>query len=424
MRAKVSVSGITGISRVIAAVIAALSGSLAAISLSAQDTGSTPANDKEMQARRRPATYLTVFNNGYGGDDLPTDLARYEKLVKTVSEKGNFNAVLCQYSAARAAICKKYGIKMIVDLLGPDAHVFQKVEACEKLCTSLRGDQTVIAYHLWADKFGKQGAGRERDIRNVHKWDPTHATYIGTYQNGGIGHLAESDFISYYDFSWKRGMNKNFPNLLSAWNTAKLHDNRLGRYVETDAGLAGEGNFNRSLFTQNTSIACGLRAVLWFIGSRIMDMQALEFNQNGLDAAKVNAWLKPMWLEIPRLGLPTSIYATPVTMDFNNKPVGDAGKPAFAPGLENCSFPKDFWIQPVSGEFVMGISKYDGTTADAAYLANLNAYAGQNVKLKLGKPVKAMIFSRETGKYEELKQTDGVIAFKLEPAGGALLRFQ
>lgn len=377
-----------------------------------------------MQAKRRPQMYLTVFNNGYGTDDLPADLTKFEQLVKTISTQGNFNAVMCKYTPERLAICKKYGVKMIVDLLNGDVHVFKNPKACEELCVSLRNNPTVVAYHLWADKFGKTGAGRERDINNVHQWDPTHATYSGTYQSGGIGHLAGSDFISYYDFAWKRGIQKNFPNLLAAWNTAEVHNNRLGRYVETDAGLPGKGNYNRALFTQNTSIACGLRAVLWFIGSRLMDMNTIQFNQNGLDAAQVNAWLKPLWFEIPKLGLPIAIYATPVTKDFNNKPVGTDGKAVAAPGLENCAFPKDFWIQPVSGEFVMGISEYDGTNTEAAYVANLNAYAEQDVKLKLGKPVKVLLFNRGTGKYDPLKSANGLVEFKLEPAGAALLRFQ
>ena len=109
---------------------------------------------------------------------------------------------------------------------------------------------------------------------------------------------------------------------------------------------------------------------------------------------------------------------------INNNPVAQTGKPVYAPGLGNSAIPKDFWIQPVSGEFVMGVSKYNGTAADAIYLANLNAYAAQDVKLKLTKPVKAAIFSRETGKYVPLQQPAGELAFKLEPAGAALVRFE
>jgi hypothetical protein len=238
-----------------------------------------------------------------------------------------------------------------------------------------------------------------------------------------MSYLAKSDFIAYYDFSWKRGPHKNFSNLLTAWSLAKLHDNRIGRYVETDPGRPGEGNYLRSLYLQNTSIACGLRCCLWFIGSRIMDMNTLEFNQLGKDAAKVNAWTKPLWSEIPRLGLPTAIYSTPISKDSGNHDLpAEGGALKMPPGLEGHDFPKDFWLQPVRGEFVMGISKYDGS-CDGAYVANHNAYAEQDVKLKVAKGRHARIFNRRSGKFEDLPVVNGTIAFKLEKAGGQLLLF-
>lgn len=412
MRTVRSARKVAGIGTTIAAAAAILSGTLA----TAQDL------DKEQQAKRRPSTFLVIFNDGYGDDNLPAAPADYEKMAKTLSE-ANFNSILGKYTPERLAICKKLGMRMVVDLLQADMHVYKNPQAAEALCNKLRNDPTVAAYHLWADLFGKMGAGRERDINNVHKWDPTHATYIGTYRNHGIGHLAGSDFVSYYDFAWKRGIQGNFPHLFGAWNTAKKFDNRLGRYIESTPGQPGKGNFNRLLFLENTSIACGMRAVMYFIGRDQIDLKTMNLTETGKDAGKVNTWLKPLWSELPKVGLPTAIYGTPITKDFGDQPVTVA-QPAYAPGLENCAFPKDFWIQPVSGEFVMGVSKYNNTAADAVYVANLNAYAEQDVKLKLGKTVKAMIFDREKGKYEELKASGGVVGFKLDAGGGALIRFE
>ena len=392
-------------------------------SLCAQGASPAPEIDREAQAKRRPQVFLSVFNNGYAHDNLPTNAVQFERLIKTISTEGHFNTVLCAYSPERLALCKKYGVKLMVDLLCAPQHIYRNPKECEELCTRLRHDPTVVGYHLWSDRFGKQGAGRAHDIDNVHTWDPTHATYSGTYRNEGIHHLAKSDLVAYYDFCWKRGVQSNFPHLLGAWKQARLYDNRLGRFIECDAGQPGKGNVNRSLFTINTSIACGLRTVLWFIGSGQMNMETQELNEAGRDAGKVNAWLKPLWQEIPKLGLPTAIYATPVTRDFNDRPASTNNVAVKAPGLENCEFPKDFWIQPVSGEFVMGLSKYNGTAEDAVYVANLNAYAGQDVKLKLGRKTKALLYSREAGQYEELKSVGDEIGFKLEPAGSALLRF-
>jgi hypothetical protein len=380
---------------------------------------------KSVRAKRRPKTYLAIFINGYGGDPMPAEPDQFEKLLKSISTQGRFNAVLCKYTPEREALCRKYKVFMVADLLADGVHVYKNPKECEALLKKLRGNDAIAAYHLWSDRFGKTGAGRARDINNVHKWDPTHATYIGTYKNYGLEHLVKSDFISYYDFSWKRGREKNFRNLLSAWKVASVHDNRLGRYCETDAGLPGKGNPNRLLYIQTTSIACGLRAAMWHIGSRIMNMKTFEFNQYGKDLARVNAWIEPMRAEIAKIGLPDAIYSTPWTTDWNHKPVPRKdGRAVMPPALEKNQFPKDFWIQPAGGEFVMGVSKYDSGDKDVIFLANHDAYGEQDVKLKLTRPAKPRIFNRKTRKYDALPVVDGVISLKLEAAGGAIVLFE
>lgn len=374
----------------------------------------------DLQADRRLKSYLAVFLNGYGNDGLPEDDGAFEKLLTAVKTKGHFNAILCRYTPSREALCRKYEMGMVVDLLGTP-HVYQDPQGCEKLLKSMRGNPTVVAYHLWSDRIGKSGPGRARDIDNVHAWDPTHPTWAGTYRSEGIDFFARSDIVSYYDFSWKRGPEKNFPHLLSAWNVAKVHGNRLGRYCETDPGLPGKGNPNRVLYVQTTSIACGLRASMWHIGSRIMDMKTFEFNQFGKDLAWVNQTLAPIREQIAKLGLPTAIYSTTVRFDPNHRPLQQAALP---PGLEKNAFPADFWIQPVSGDFVGGFSTYDESSRRAAFFANHDAYAEQSVKLRLRGPAKPQIFNPAGGKFERLKSDgDQSIEFKLAPAGGAILLF-
>jgi hypothetical protein len=382
-----------------------------------------PFPDPALQARRRPETYLAIFNNGYGSDMLPPEPARFEMLLAVIAREGRFNAVLCTYTPEREILCRKHRVRMVVDLLSTP-HVYKEPEACEALLAKLRGNPMIAAYHLWSDRFGSAGAGRARDIDNVHRWDPTHATYSGTYQSGGIGSLARSDFVSYYDFAWKRGPHKHFPNLLAAWRTAHRHDSRLGRYCTTDAGLPGKGNYNRMLYTQTTSIAFGLRAAMWHIGSRIMDMKAFRFNAYGKDLARVNAWIEPLRAEIAKIGLPTAVYSTPWTLDWNNRPVeATEEKRAMPPGLEEHAFPADFWIRPAGGEFVMGVSKYDGGKQDVVFLANHNAYAAQDVILKLSREARPRIFDRARGAYERATVREGAFPLTLEPAGGAIVLF-
>jgi len=76
---------------------------------------------KEMQAKRRPPTYLAIFINGYGTDPLPQEPAQFERLLKAVTKEGHFNAILCQYSPQREALCKKHNVLMVVDLLADRA---------------------------------------------------------------------------------------------------------------------------------------------------------------------------------------------------------------------------------------------------------------------------------------------------------------
>jgi len=395
---------------------------LASVFASASVAADAQPIDKQMQAKRRVNTYLAIFMNGYSGDPMPKEPAQFDKLLGVITKQGHFNAVLCKYTPAREALCKKHKVLMVADLLAEGLHVYRNPAECEQLLKKLRGNPTIAAYHLWADRFGKMGRGRARDINNVHKWDPTHATYAGTYKNYSLNYLAKSDFVSYYDFSWKRGPHKNFPHLLSAWKAASVHDNRLGRYCATDPGRPGKGNPNRLLYIQTTSIACGLRAAMWHIGSRIMNMSTFQFNQYGKDLASVNAYIKPMRKEIAKIGLPKAIYSTPWTTDWNHRPVPQTeGKTVMPPGLENNRFPKDFRIQPVSGEFVMGISKYDSKDKDVVFIANHDAYGAQDVKLKLTGSAKPRIFNRKTGKYAFLRVTGGTVSFKLEPAGGEIV---
>jgi hypothetical protein len=382
----------------------------------------------ELFAARRPSVYLTVFNNGYTGDPLPHDPADFERLVRTIKEEGHFNVILCKWTAEREVICRKYGIYMMVDLLADEHHLYRPEtwQNAKALCERLRNNPTVVAYHLWSDRIGPSGAGRTRDIRNVQTWDPTTPTFAGGYQSRGIGSLAESDFVSYYDFSWKRGPHRNFGNLLAAWRTASINDGRLGRYVETDAGRPGAGNAARMQYIQITSIACGLRTTLFFIGSRIMNMHTFELNQYGRDVARVNAYIAPMRHEIAKLGLPYAIYSTPWTIDFNNRPVPGADEQTvYPPALEDHAFPADFWIQPVTGEFVIGVSKYAGSDKDVVFIANHNAYAPQTVTLRITRPdATAKIFNHQTRRYDTMPVTDATVTFQLDPAGGTIIIFK
>ena len=374
------------------------------------------------RAQRRPTEFFSVFHFGYGADNMPQELERFETLVRRISAAG-YNAILCKYTEERADVCKKHGIRMVVDLLVPQHHVYKSPGPCKALCQSLRDDPVVLAYHLWSDRFGDQAAGRIRDIRNVHKWDPTHPTYIGTYEDEGIAALAESDLIGYYDFHWKRNPQKNFVHLLAARNIAEQNDARIARLVSADPahGRTGAGNIARHRYTLNTSIACGLKGCLWFIGERTMNTRTLEWTGLGLDVNHVLAEIMPMKHEIPKLGNAVAIYSTPITRTLKNRPTG-SDVPIMPRGLEAHRFPDTFWIQPGTGEFVMGVFRYEGKL-DAVFVASHNACAEQEVTLEIRRDERIRLFDRAKSEWRDLPVEDQTVTFTLDWGGGELLLF-
>lgn len=378
--------------------------------------------EKAAKEQRRPAEFYSIFNFGYGGDDFPADAALFEKIVKKLGEEGQFNAILCAYTDERAEICKKHGMKMMVDLLSAEYHVYKSPEKTQELLKKLQGNDVILGYHLWSDRFGGTGEGRVRDINNVNQWDPTHPAYSATYKSDGLNYVANADIFGWYDFHWKRsGWHRHFSRLKNALPLAQQNNTIFYSLLSTDSGNPGAGNYNRSLWSANQGIAFGMKGCLWFIGMRQMDKGTGEWTALGHDINKVNAQLMPLKEEIMKVGVPSAVYATPITKDANNRDVADA--PAMIGELQGNEFPADFWIQPAAGEFTMGVFK-DDEGRDAVFVANLNAYAGQTMKLKLAKPVKASLFNRGEGKWVDLAVTNGQVSFETGPGEGELIRFE
>ncbi|KPK41761.1 MAG: hypothetical protein AMK72_14940 [Planctomycetes bacterium SM23_25] len=164
----------------------------------------------------KPAEFANVFSFGYGSDEMPKDDARFDALLARIKAAG-FNTIHCTYTGNRLALCRKHGVKMMVDLLAADTghHVYKTVEIAKALCESLRGNPDLWGYNIWNDEFGKTGLGRLRDLANVRTWDPTHPAYCGTYRTHGMGHLTSADVFGYYDFHWRRGPEAHFPHLMA-----------------------------------------------------------------------------------------------------------------------------------------------------------------------------------------------------------------
>jgi hypothetical protein len=154
-----------------------------------------------------------------------------------------------------------------------------------------------------------------------------------------------------------------------------------------------------------------------------MNRKTLEWTTTGRDILQVNKEIAPLAKELAKLGNPGAVYSTTITRTLNNEPLAGDAKEAMPPGLEKNAFPKDFWLQPAGGEFVLGVFK-DDQKRDAVFVANHNAYATQKVVLKVEGSVKVTLFNREAGKWQPLEVVEGLVRFQLAEGGGELLRFE
>jgi hypothetical protein len=367
----------------------------------------------------KPVEFALVFSFGYAGDHLPSDDTRFDQLLQTIREAG-FNTIHCIYTDRRLELCKKRGIKMMVDLLAEQHHVYQSPAKARAVCEKLRDHPAAWGYNIWNDSFGKSGAGRRRDVNAVRQWDPTHPAYVGTYRTHGMSELVNADIIGYYDFHWKRGTGQHFPHLLAYRSWAREHDAWFYTWLSATSGQAGKGNFNRCLYSANTGIACGLKGILWFLGPALMNSTTQEWTEAGRDVARVNKEVLPLARELAKLGNPSAVYSTPITRTLNNEPLPDGRNEALPPGLGNNAFPKDFWIQPAGGEFLLGVFQ-DDRKRDLIFLANHNAYAAQDVALRVSREVVVRLFNRREGRWQPLAVGGGVVRLRLGPAGGELL---
>lgn len=365
--------------------------------------------------KRRSDDFAVVFQMGYAGDHFPRDRKEFEMAIVAAKE-AHYNVVLCKHEDWREELCRKHGLKMMVDLLVADHHVYKNTEGAKALCESLRESDTIYAYHLWSDKFGGTAAGRSRDIANVHKWDPNHAAYVGDYGAREIGGVEDPDLVGYYDFHWKRG--GHWRHLQRACEAAMKTNSFFLKYADGAPGKVGVGNYNRVLYTISMSLAHGLKGYTFHHTGGEIDKKTWEWKTLGGDLAKVNAEVALLGPELMKIGNPTAVYSTPITKTAKDRPTGDEN-PTVPPELE--AIPGDYWMQVEAGEAVVGVFK-EGKGRDALLFANHNSYQPQAMKLAFQAPVKGVArFDRKGGAWKRLTVSGGTVEFELPPAAPELL---
>jgi len=361
-----------------------------------------------------PSEFASIFSFGYLNDIMPKTEEEFEKLLVKLKE-GGFNVIHCAYTDWRLELCRKHGVKMMIDLLAPPYRFFTNRENVEALCIKLRGDEAVWGYNLWNDKFGSRGEhgpGLNQRVVRIRTWDPTHPTFVGTYLHIGMGAVTDADAIGYYDYHWSRGRQKHFPYLMQYRHWAVQRRAIFCRWVAVKTAKSGEEIYRRNLFTINTSIACGLKGALWFLGQ---DMMARDgWSAAGQAVCRVNHEVMPLKKLIMKIGNPVDVYSTVIPIKTDDKP---------DPVNKLHGFPKDFWLQRDSGHFILGIYK-DAEKRDYAFIASHDHTAAHDVTLAASKPVKVEMFDREQGKWRPVEVKDGKFTVHLEISGGELLRFE
>jgi len=279
------------------------------------------------------------------------------------------------------------------------------------ICGKVRGSKGVWGYGLYYDA-GTNGSYLNHAIEKLRTWDPTHVSFVGSYRHGGLETVTiNPGCYGWYDFHWQRGLLWHYLDMMVVHDICKRRGAIMANYPQY-SGL------KQDLFTLNQCIAAGAKMTIWFIGGP-MSRDTYVWNDNQ-DLVRIAAEIRPLYKELMLIGSPSAFYSTPVNKTPDNKPVPAPAVPRwFKP------FPADCWVQPVSGEAMIGLFKYaDGT--DALYVANHNAFAPQEMKLKFNRPgaLKVLLFDRKQGSWKPLEVTDNTVNFTLDAAGGELLKLQ
>lgn len=370
-----------------------------------------------------PTEFAFVFSPGYGTiDHFPSDPAVFENFLVNMKRTG-FNTIHCVYRDWRLPLCRKHGVKMMIDVLawkeGAETGIRRPHQRAtvEAICKKVRGDEGVWGYNLWNEKldyFGRpDGKDLDAYLAMIREWDPTHPVWVGTYRNYYINLLKGNPGVfGYYDYHWQRGMNWHFADLEWYRGFANQRGAHIGRWIMGS-------DYNRNSFTLNTSIAYGLKVVIWFIGAPFDARGNVDEKHRFHHLVRIGEETHNMYPELMKLGRPAAVYSTATSRAPDNRDK-DPGIPAHTK-----PFPDDHWLRVKQGEAVAGFFAYpDG--GDAVYFANHNAFAWQGMVIALAKQkderAQAWQFDRKVGGWAPFEPGD-LFSFPISPGGGELFRF-
>lgn len=403
---------------------------LPCLTAAGQDPLDNPADEgfdaPKTLAPPQPKEFAFVFAMPYAiGDEYPREPEEFERMLVLLKGAG-FNTVYCPYTDWRHELFKKHDMKIMIDVLAWKEPVETDIRRnpeqrarVKEICEQVRGSDAVWGYNLWNERLDWCGDFKKLDLwlRMLRTWDPTHPVWVGTYRYLYCEHYPTSPgVVAWYDYHWARGQAWNFKMLQFYRDISQKKQSAMGKWLLIH-------DYNRNLYTLNTSIAHGVKTVIWFIGgpyaAREPDLDKRWHEDMHLN--RIGRHMRPLYQLIGEMGPAQHVYSTPTarTPDNKDKPLG---LPA-----DTVAFPEDHWLQIVQGEVICGFFDHpDGS--EIVYVANHNAYAWQGVAATITQsdpkqPRMLDLFNRETGEWEEF----GLVKrfhFPIPPADAAVLRLR
>ncbi len=381
--------------------------------------------EKVAAAPALPKNFAFVFSMPYGqGDEFPRDEKEFDRMLGLLKSAG-YNTVHCPYEPWRIPLFKKHGMKIMIDILAwkppieADIRRPSQRPGVKAMCLKIKDSDAVWGYNLWNERLDWCGNFKFLDgwVRMIRTWDPNHPIWVSTYRYLYCEYFPTHQGVcAWYDYHWSRGF---------AWSLHMLNFYR--KIAAKRRSVMGKWflihDYNRNLYTLNTSITHGVKVVLGFIGGpyagREKDLSKRWDEKSHL--IRIGRHLQPLYKLIGEIGMPVEVYATPTRRR------ADTNKDK-KPGMEanTTPFPKDCWLDFSRGEVLAGIFKHPGGSK-IAYVCNHNAWAWQGATMDVtqekGKEIVVSRFNRKTGKWDSLGARKRV-NFALPPADAAVFRFE
>ncbi len=315
-----------------------------------------------------------------------------EKNVKTLAD-ADFNTV--HGPADKIELCREYGLKLMIPHPGSN------------VAASLKGNKTVMGYDIMDEPISLVKLHEAADSVKVYrKADPTHVTFVNLNQKGGnwlrlYVDLVDPDFVSYDAYQWwYGGIYEWFTKepvqfiKLEQYRDESMRANLpFTQWIEVNAQRnipnQPERNWvtppdNREKIRQSvyTSLAYGMKGLLWFLGAVLFDPETGEYNETGRQVAEINSEMK---------------HIGPILFDLESI---DVFHSVPAPRGSRATTP-DNWVQPLGKELVMGTFRDDKKEMDYILVANKDIKKEQKVKLQF------QLFLQEVSSVEMINKKTG-----------------